>query len=69
MRKLAISRMTPEQLEARMRSGADVLLVDLRHDLTGDQPVIPGALRIPAEQIAARHREIPRNRDIILFCS
>jgi rhodanese-related sulfurtransferase len=30
---------------------------------------IPGALRISAEELAERHGDIPRDRDVILFCS
>ncbi|HLK49082.1 MAG TPA: VTT domain-containing protein [Bryobacteraceae bacterium] len=68
LRKLAVARITPEQLQDRIRGGAEVLLVDLRHQRTGLEEV-PGALRIPAEELAMRHGEIPRDRDIILFCS
>jgi len=69
LRKLAVARMTPEALRDALRAGVDVLLVDLRHGAGGAESEIPGALRIPVEQIAARHSEIPRDRDIILFCS
>jgi uncharacterized protein YneF (UPF0154 family) len=67
-RKLAVARITAEDLRDRMRAGSDVLLVDLRNHRAGANEV-PGALRIPAEELEARHREIPRDRDIILFCS
>ena len=68
LRKLAVARITAEQLRDRMRSGAAVLLVDLRH-YRPDAGELPGALRIPVEELEARHGEIPRDRDIILFCS
>lgn len=69
LRKLAVSRITAEELDQNLRAGVEVLLVDLRHDLSGDQPEIAGALRMPAEELEVRHKEIPRDRDIILFCS
>jgi rhodanese-related sulfurtransferase len=31
--------------------------------------MIPGALRIAMEEIEARHGEIPRDRDVVLYCS
>jgi membrane protein DedA with SNARE-associated domain len=67
--KLAVARVTAEGLRDLLRAGADPLLVDLRHNLAGGQRQIPGALRISAEELDARHREIPRDREIILFCS
>jgi membrane protein DedA with SNARE-associated domain len=69
LRKLAVARITAEGLRDLLRTGADPLLVDLRHNLSSVLPEIPGALRISAEELGARHREIPRDRDIILFCS
>jgi rhodanese-related sulfurtransferase len=30
---------------------------------------IPGALHVPAEQLHQRHNEIPRDRDILLYCT
>jgi len=68
LRKLAVARITPEELRAKQLAGTDVLLVDLRHG-HGGQTEVPGALRIPAEELEARHGEIPRDRDIVLFCS
>jgi len=69
LRKMAVARITAEGLQEKLRAGSDVLLVDLRHNLSNAQEAIPGALRISAEELDARHREIPRDRDIILFCS
>ncbi len=30
---------------------------------------IPGALRIPLSEMEGRQSEIPRDRDIVLFCT
>jgi membrane protein DedA with SNARE-associated domain len=69
LRKLKVMRMTPEELQERLRAGEEVLLVDLRSRLKADIELVPGALRISSEELAARHAEIPRDREIILFCS
>src|SRR5579871_6616300 len=69
LRKLTVARISPEDLHDQMRNGAVVTLVDLRHASSNGREVIPGALQIPIEDLEARHREIPRDRDIILFCS
>jgi len=68
LRKLAIARITPVELRDLLKAGEDVMVVDLRNsvDHVGS---IPGALRISIDELAARHQEIPRDRDIVLFCS
>jgi len=69
LNKLAIARITAEEVRGKQRAGEDLLLVDLRHRLgDGDAPV-PGALQMPVEDLEARHLEIPRDREIVLLCS
>lgn len=69
-RKLRVARVTPEELKRLMDAGS-VAIVDLRHRLAArERPVsIPGALHLSPEDVAARHAEIPRDRDIVLFCA
>jgi rhodanese-related sulfurtransferase len=47
------------------------VVVDLRDalDHATDPFTIPGALRISIEQIEQHHQDIPRDRDVILFCA
>ena len=46
-------------------------IVDLRQpiDIEAFPQMIPGALRIAMEEIEERHGEIPRDRDVVLYCS
>jgi len=67
LRQLETARITPEELWSRMQTGEDVMIVDLRHAVAGAK--LPGALRFPAEDLETRHHEIPRDRDIVLYCS
>jgi membrane protein DedA with SNARE-associated domain len=71
LRKLRIARITPEELKAEIDRGEDVMIVDLRHslDFETDPARIPGALHITSEEFDQRHQEIPRDRDIILYCT
>ena len=69
LRKLAIARITAEELWAKLRAGEDVLVVDVRGHLDIETHQIPGVIRIPMEDLAVRHEAIPRDRDIVLFCS
>ena len=38
-------------------------------DIEAFPQMIPGALRIAMEEIEERHGEIPRDRDVVLYCS
>jgi membrane protein DedA with SNARE-associated domain len=69
LRKLSVARITPEELRGMLDDGEEVMIVDLRHRIDPNDASIPGALQIPIEDLADRHREIPRDRDIVLFCS
>ncbi len=69
LRKLAVARIAPEELRDRLKAGESLFMVDLRARLPLESHAIPGALRMAPEELAARGRELPRDRDIILFCS
>jgi membrane protein DedA with SNARE-associated domain len=71
LRQLRIARITPEELKRRLDEGEDVMIVDLRHslDFEGEPYTIPGALRLPPEEVERRHHEIPRDRDVVLYCT
>jgi len=69
LKKLAIARITAGQLREKLDAGEALVVVDVRSALESDADAVPGALRIPLEDLEARHADIPRDRDIILFCS
>jgi membrane protein DedA with SNARE-associated domain len=71
LRALRIARIGREELTRRLESGEPMLIVDLRSalDVAAAPVVIPGALRIPPEELERRHHEIPRDREVILYCS
>ena len=71
LRRLRIARITPEDLRRKLDEGEDVMIVDLRHsmDFEAEPHVIPGAIRLGVEELEGRHTEIPRDRDIILYCT
>ena len=69
LRELSMSRITAEELLERIQAGEDVLMVDLRGSVTDRERAIPGTVRIAAEELAERYREIPPDREIVLFCS
>ncbi len=69
LKQMEIARITPEELRDRLDAGDDLYIVDLRGALGSEVISVPGAIRLSAEQLSANHAEIPRDREIILFCS
>jgi membrane protein DedA with SNARE-associated domain/rhodanese-related sulfurtransferase len=71
LRKLRIARITPEELKQRMDAREDVVIVDLRHELEFDaEPqTIYGAVRMDPADLEEAVEVIPRDREIVLFCS
>jgi membrane protein DedA with SNARE-associated domain len=71
IRRLRIARITPKELMDKLTAGENISIVDLRQpiDIEAFPQMIPGALRIAMEDIEERHREIPRDRDVVLYCS
>ena len=69
LNSLAVARITAEELRDKLQAGEDVLIVDVRA-IAHDAPnTIPGAVFISVEEMATRHLEIPRDRDLILVCN
>ncbi len=68
-RQLNVARITPEELRDRLDAGEELVIVDLRTSLDEDSSTIPGAVRISTEDLASGAAAIPRDREIILFCS
>jgi len=71
LKKLVAARLEPEELKRWLDDGEEVYIVDLRHprELLTDPFTLPGAFRFSPKDLATRHHEIPRDRDIVLFCS
>jgi membrane protein DedA with SNARE-associated domain len=68
LHKLAVARITAWELRERLRSGEDIVVVDLRSVLDQSES-IPGARRFTFEELGVRHKEIPRDRDIVVLCT
>jgi membrane protein DedA with SNARE-associated domain/rhodanese-related sulfurtransferase len=71
LRRLRVGAVTVDQLRERLASQEAIAVIDLRHplDFETDPYTIPTALYIPAEALAERHAEIPRDRDVVLYCT
>ena len=71
LRKLVQVRLEPEELKAQLDAGEPVYIVDLRHplELLAEPFTLPKALHFSPDALAARQGEIPRDRDVVLFCT
>lgn len=71
LRELRIARITPEELRAKLDAGEEIEIVDVRHsvDFEAEPATIPGARHIAVEEIDDRHEEIPRDREVVLYCT
>jgi membrane protein DedA with SNARE-associated domain len=71
LRALRMARVEPVQVWEWMEAGEPLVVVDLRHTLEVETEgaMIPGALRISPDEMETRHGEIPRDREIVVYCS
>lgn len=71
LRDLRVARMTPVELKQKLDRHEPVTVVDLRHslDFLPEPYTIPGAIRIPMEELDKRNSEIPRDREVVLYCT
>ena len=71
LRELRISRITPDELKEKIDAGEELVIVDLRHslDFEADPETIPGAFRMDAKELEEKNDRLPRDRDVILYCT
>jgi hypothetical protein len=71
LRRLRIARISPKELMDKLTAKENISIVDLRQpmDIEAFPQMIPGALRMAMEEIEERHGEVPRDRDVVLYCS
>jgi membrane protein DedA with SNARE-associated domain len=69
--KLRVARIHAVEVKQMMDRGEEVLVIDLRNSLEReDEPMkIPGALTLAFEDIEAGVAQIPRDRDVVLYCT
>jgi len=62
---------TPEVLHSMLASNPGVLLFDVRLplDLLVDSEIIPGARRVPPQQVIKNPSLIPKDREVIVYCT
>jgi membrane protein DedA with SNARE-associated domain/rhodanese-related sulfurtransferase len=71
LKQVSGARLTPEELKTMLDAGERPYIVDLRHplDYLPDPRVVPYAIRMLPDEVERRGEELPRDRDIILYCT
>jgi len=71
LNQLRTARITVDELHQKLETGENPIILDLRSDaeLERDPSLIRGARHMTLEEVKLRQHEIPRDRDIVLYCS
>jgi len=71
IRSLWISRVTVEDLKLAIERGERPFVIDLRHPLEfiTNPRTVSTAIRISPDELPLRHAEIPRDREVVLYCT
>ena len=66
-----MARITVDELHQKLETGENPIILDLRShaELERDPSLIRGARHMTMEEVKLWQHEIPRDRDIILYCS
>jgi membrane protein DedA with SNARE-associated domain/rhodanese-related sulfurtransferase len=70
-KSLRMARIGVAELFELLQAGAEPIIVDVRSPTARalEPRWIPGALHVPLESIAKHVKDLPRDRDIVLYCS
>jgi membrane protein DedA with SNARE-associated domain len=64
------ARISPEELKQKIETDQELLILDVRNilELEADPQTIPGALVLPLEKLEMNPPELPKGREVILYC-
>jgi len=70
-RALDMARITVAELHTHLQGGARPVVIDVRSTTAQglQRQHIPGARHVPLREMAAHSEQLPRDRDIILYCT
>jgi membrane protein DedA with SNARE-associated domain len=66
---LRLARISIQELHDLIEDDDPPFIVDVRSARQHERSRIPGALRVTLEDIEEKLRELPRNREIVLYCT
>src|SRR5262245_55110842 len=71
LRELRMARISVSDLRQKQQAGETLTILDLRSSaaLEEDPAIIPGAIRASLDDIERGNHQLPRDREIIVYCS
>jgi rhodanese-related sulfurtransferase len=63
-----VQEIDSDSLRTRLESSNDLVLVDIRTPEEVAQGIIPDATHLPMHLLPLRHAELPRDRDLVIYC-
>jgi len=68
---MAAQRITVKSVKERLDRGEDVFFVDTRNPKAWGEAEtkLPGAIRVPADQVPQHLADIPHDRPIVSYCT
>jgi membrane protein DedA with SNARE-associated domain/rhodanese-related sulfurtransferase len=71
LKELRTARITVDELHKKMNEGENLVILDLRskNEVERNPDLIRGARHVTLDELKAQHGDIPRDRDIVLYCS
>lgn len=68
---MEVTRVTVDEVKERLDRGEQFTFLDTRNPKAWGQSSakLPGAIRVPADEVSQHFKEIPRDRTIITYCT
>lgn len=68
---MEVTRVTVDEVKERMDRGEQFTFVDTRNPKAWGEATmkLPGAIRIPADEVQEHLEEIPHDRTVITYCT
>lgn len=68
---MEVTRITVDEVSERVNRGEQFTFVDTRNPTAWGEAdrKLPGAIRVPAEEVANHVNEIPHDRVVITYCT
>lgn len=66
-----VPRIIKEELKTKMDKGENIIVLDVRTggSYDGSKVKIKGALRIAPNEVESRYKELPKDKEIITYCT
>ncbi|MEN8176099.1 MAG: rhodanese-like domain-containing protein [Pseudomonadota bacterium] len=65
---MMINEIDVAELKARMDSGEDIELLDIRSDAEVAQGVLPQGKHLPMHLIPLKMQDFPKDKEVVLYC-